>query len=421
MKGWDGDDDFTGEFYEGTDYYYTDLQLVPALLSANGALSADVSDTLNNLSERQGIALPGDPAISQKYPLSGSPMFRPSATPGHHYLIETNPLLTNMGSFYGSDYFLSRIGLDQSRQQAVLLGDAFYETRLVQQEILAATGQRFLDGYSTDADQMRGLMDNAADQAKDLNLSVGVALSADQAAALTRDIVWLVEEEHMGEKVLVPHVYLASATQENTGSGGGLRAREVYVHAGQTLANEGVVSGGTVNLAALNITSTGGLLRGGALNLVAGNDIYNNSGVIQGGEIHLTAGGDVVSQTLTATHGGRTQVLTQAVVQADNTLTVNAGRDIALKGGVLAVGGDAALPAGRDLLVGAVADETHFDVGKVWEHSVTHTGSSLAVHGNLQMTAGNDLTVAGSGLAARGRRRPGRGSQPRGRGRAGSV
>lgn len=208
----------------------------------------------------------------------------------------------------------------------------------MQQEILAATGQRFLDGYSTDADQMRGLMDNAADQAKDLNLSVGVALSADQAAALTRDIVWLVEEEHMGEKVLVPHVYLASATQENTGSGGGLRAREVYVHAGQTLANEGVVSGGTVNLAALNITSTGGLLRGGALNLVAGNDIYNNSGVIQGGEIHLTAGGDVVSQTLTATHGGRTQVLTQAVVQADNTLTVNAGRDIALKGGVLARG-----------------------------------------------------------------------------------
>ena len=85
-------------------------------------------------------------------------MFHPVTSPGHHYLIVTDSRFTNLGNFYGSDYFLSRVGLDQKRQQVVLLGDAFYETRLVQQQILESTGRRFLGGYSTDADQMRGLM-----------------------------------------------------------------------------------------------------------------------------------------------------------------------------------------------------------------------------------------------------------------------
>lgn len=66
-----------------------------------------------------------------------------------------------------------------------LLGDAFFETRLIQQQILASTGQRFLSGYSTDAAQMRGLMDAAYAQAEGLHLTVGVALSKDQVAALT--------------------------------------------------------------------------------------------------------------------------------------------------------------------------------------------------------------------------------------------
>lgn len=40
-----------------------------------------------------------------------------------------------------------------------------------------------------------------------------MALTPTQVAALTQDIIWLEEEEHMGRKVLVPHLYLASATQ----------------------------------------------------------------------------------------------------------------------------------------------------------------------------------------------------------------
>ena len=83
-----------------------------------------------------------------------------------------------------------------------------------------ATGQRFLSGYSSDADQMRGLMDNAVAQASELKLAAGVALTSTQVAALTDDIVWLVEQEVNGQKVMVPQVYLASNSKNAVITGG---------------------------------------------------------------------------------------------------------------------------------------------------------------------------------------------------------
>ena len=43
-----------------------------------------------------------------------------------------------------------------------------------------------------------------------MDLKVGVALTAEQMASLTTDIVWLVEEVVNGEKVLVPIVFTSS-------------------------------------------------------------------------------------------------------------------------------------------------------------------------------------------------------------------
>lgn len=349
MKGWDSDDDFTGEYFRSYNETYEEIGRSPSVLSANSGLYLDVTDTFNNYSDRQGISLPTDHTVGAGYPFAGSPMFHPSAAPGHHYLIETNPMFTNMGLFYGSDYFLSRIGLDQNRQQVVLLGDAFYETRLVQQEILSATGRRFLDGYSSDADQMRGLMDAAVAQAQGLELTAGVALTPDQVAALTQDIIWLVEEEHMGEKVLVPHLYLASATQADIMPGGGVQAKNVYVNAGKGIVNEGLISGESVNLASVNIENTGGLLRGGTLHLTALNDITNNSGHLKGGDITLAAGGDIVSQTLTLADQGNSahrHVQAQAGIEATGSVTAVAGNDLAIRGSSLNAGGDVALAAG---------------------------------------------------------------------------
>ncbi|AMD90508.1 hemagglutinin repeat-containing protein [Desulfovibrio fairfieldensis] len=233
-----------------------------------------------------------------------------------------------------------------------------------------------------------------------------MALTPTQVAALTQDIIWLEEEEHMGRKVLVPHLYLASATQQDIAPGGGVQAKNVYINAGKSLLNEGRINGENVNLASVSIENTGGLLRGGSLNLTALNDIANNSGFIQGGDISLKAGGNIVSQTLTRPDAGNAahqHVLAQGGIEATGTVTAVAGNDLAIRGSTLSAGGDVTLAAGRDMTVGTVTEEFHLDGGsRSWEHRVTHTGSTVAAGGNLNMTAGRDMTVAGSQVGAGG-------------------
>ena len=56
------------------------------------------------------------------------------------------------------------------------------------------------------------LFDNAILAQKDLNLSLGIALSKEQINNLKSDILWYVEEVVNGEKVLVPKLYLSKNT-----------------------------------------------------------------------------------------------------------------------------------------------------------------------------------------------------------------
>ena len=109
----------------------------------------------------------------------------------------------------GSDYLLSKLGYDPDQSQK-RLGDGFYEQRLIQQAVTARTGQRFIDGQTSDAATFKYLMDNAIASKQALNLSVGITLTSEQVAALTHDIVWLENTTINDEQVLVraPAIHL---------------------------------------------------------------------------------------------------------------------------------------------------------------------------------------------------------------------
>jgi filamentous hemagglutinin len=78
----------------------------------------------------------------------------------HFYLFETNPALTDLKQFMSSDYLLSNLGVtpDNTHKR---LGDGLYEQRLIRTAVIARTGQRFLDGLTSDEAMFRYLMDNA--------------------------------------------------------------------------------------------------------------------------------------------------------------------------------------------------------------------------------------------------------------------
>ena len=73
-------------------------------------------------------------------------------------------------------YLLENRGYD-SDLNIKRLGDGLYEQRLIQQAVVARTGQRYIDGQTSDEGLFRYLMNNAIASKDELNLSVGITLT----------------------------------------------------------------------------------------------------------------------------------------------------------------------------------------------------------------------------------------------------
>ena len=248
--------------------------------------------------------------------------------PPHTYLIEAN-VKVDMQKFYGSPYFIKKVGI-QTDKPLRFLGDPFYESRLINESILKATTQRYLnDDVATDEEQVKYLIDNAASVSEDLQLSLGVALSKEQIHALNKDILWYVEETVHDQQVLTPQIYLSQATLQRLKSptGTGLHAgKQMQLDIKNTLTNTGNISArsdlqvhaGRINNETIGpnqakIQSTGGLV-----SLEAEGDIINRSAAItshadlqltskQGSIVHTTKliNDSTLAAQATLTSGGR--------------------------------------------------------------------------------------------------------------------
>jgi len=100
----------------------------------------------------------------------------------------------NYKTFISSDYMLSKLNLAPALTQKKL-GDAFYEQKLVSDQITNLTGRRFLPGYTSAEEEFIALMDQGLSEARAQNLIPGVTLTTAQVAALTYDIVWMVSRD----------------------------------------------------------------------------------------------------------------------------------------------------------------------------------------------------------------------------------
>ncbi len=238
-----------------------------------------------------------------------------------------------------------------------------YEQRLIQQAVVARTGQRFLDGQTTDEKLFKHLMDNAIASKQTLNLSVGVNLTSEQVAALTHDIVWLEKSVVNGEEVLVPVLYLANANNR--------------------------------------------------LDLLAGNNIVNKAGgIIAGRDVTMTAvNGDVINERTVTGHDSSDGLISEhsdflnsaARIEAANDLSIRAGRDFLTQGSVLQSGRDTTIQAGRDLSFGSVeqVNSNANTSARNNSSSVMQNGSSVTAGRDLSAVAGRDLTAIASRIDAK--------------------
>ncbi|MCV4291164.1 DUF637 domain-containing protein [Pseudomonas capsici] len=326
----------------------------------------------------------------------------------HKYLIETNPVLTDLRQFMSSDYLLAGLGYDPEAS-AKRLGDGLYEQRLVQQAIVARTGQAFLAGQTSNEAQLKYLMNNAIASKEQLNLTIGVTLSPPQVAALTHDIVWLEEHEVNGEKVLVPVLYLAQANNRLAPNGALIAGNDVTLTAGGNLDNVGTLRA-TNNLSATagnDLVNVGLIEAGNRLDLLAGNDLLNKAGgILYGRDVTLSATrGDVINErTVTravGAEGYQDFADSAARVESVNDLTIKAGRDMQNIGGTLQAGRDLSLIAGRDVYIGAAQTETSKVQGANTQSSITQLGSSVSVGRDLMALSGRDINVVASDIDAK--------------------
>ncbi|MFZ6050156.1 toxin C-terminal domain-containing protein [Pseudomonas sp. CR3202] len=359
-----------------------------------------------------GATLPDGQAVQQ---FSGQLTLQAPSRP-HKYLIETNPELTSLKQFLSSDYLLGRLGYEPDQAQK-RLGDGLYEQRLMREAVAARTGQRFLAGLTSDEAMFRYLMDNALASQQALNLSVGVGLSAAQVAALTHDIVWMEQHVVNGEPVLVPVLYLAQAQGRLAPNGALIQGRDVNLVSGGDLTNQGTLrASNNLSASGRDLGNTGLIEAGNRLDLLATDSIRNaQGGIIAGRDVSAIAlTGDLVNERSVSTleHGGASLRQTDSVlnttarIEAANSLSLSAGRDLSNIGSVLSAGGNASLSAGRDLAIASVAEIDHAEGrGKKsrWsETSITQHGSEVQVGGDLKVEAGRDLAVIASRVGAGG-------------------
>ena len=343
------------------------------------------------------------------------------------YLVETDPRFTNERQWLGSDYMQNAF-TENGDNTLKRLGDGYYEQRLVREQVIGITGQRYLDGYSNDEDQFKSLMDKGITFGKQYALKLGVALTPEQMALLTGDIVWLVNTQvkmpnGSMQTVLVPQVYAKVKPGDIDGSGALIAGNNVSMKLNGDLFNRGTIAGREVlQLDADNITNQAGTIQAADVSLNARNDINNVNGAIVGDNSVLASAGrdiNVTSTTTSAQSVNGENSFTRTTIDSvsgiyvqgtDGKLALQSGRDITLTGAQVIASGDngkAQLVAGRDVNLNTVTTSRSDNL--VWDkdnslkqRSVDNNGSVVIGTGGVTLAAGNDINARGATMTSDG-------------------
>ncbi len=375
---------------------------------------ANVPDSIS-LTDLNNIPFP-----DFRLPTNPNGLFIYSDGPSSRYLIETNPLLTDMGQYLGSDYFQQSVGFNPERD-VTFLGDALYDTRIITQAIFDQTGQRYLSNeIGSDLSQMQQLIDAAVEQKSSLNLEAGVSLSQEQIDRLTNDIIWYEPVLIDGREVLAPKLYIANFSERDFTSGVVISGKNIAIDAGD-FENSGSIRAERV----LALTSedkilndTGSLQVGGDLFAEAKGNIENLSGSIAGDNVSLVSHeGDIVNKTLSdqlnVDSKGRlknslssdavftdTYVGDRASIASKGKLTVSAGGSITNVASQIESAGDATLDAGKDITFTSIENKQYKFLDalrRLEEQSEVHQiGSQFSSGGALNLNAANNVNLKAS-------------------------
>jgi filamentous hemagglutinin len=405
---------------KGCDYNYNAYR--------DSAYNVGIPKTLRlNSARTDAGSAPDSAGLGASASLPTSSLFHSAPDPQAHYLIETDPLFTSYRNWLSSDYMLQHLGVDPALTQK-RLGDGYYEQRLVREQVAQLTGRRFLDEYGSDEQQYQALMNAGVAYAQAHDLRPGIALSAEQMAALTTDLVWLVAQtvtlpDGSITTALLPRLYTVARDGDLDGNGALLSARSLDVQLDGQFSGNGriaAVENARIKAHDIQLASSGATdLQADRITLQATQDIHLvGSRVEAGSSLDIQAGRDLNLTTTTASGSSTdgqhsvTQIDRMAslsVQDADGTLLAAAGRDLTLTGAVVESAGAASLQAGNNITLGAVRTES----SNFYQHGDTvlqdrmrqDVGSRVSAGGNVDLLAMNSITGTAANVSAEGQTR----------------
>ena len=345
----------------------------------------------------------GDGIITLKDP---GALFKLHPEPGAKYLIETDPAFTDKKRFLSSDYMLEQLKWDPDKMQK-RLGDGFYERRLIIDQILQRTGSILPDGYEDVDAAIKALMDAGIAAAKDLQIAPGIVLSKEQIAKLKSDIIWLEEQEveinGIREKVLVPHVYFTSTKGLTLSPDGSIiSAKNISINSTENVHNAGLILGKQdLRVDAKTFANEGDIYAGTAVVKTSG-DIRQNGSITAERKAELTAGGSISSEN-NIEHFAHQDVVRRmadiSVTGDDGTLTLDAQKDIDLKGATLSAGGKNAaviVNAGENIrlttdTLSADKDMTQSGDNYLRTKRSTELGTTIKAGSDVSLHAGENI------------------------------
>ena len=323
-----------------------------------------------------------------------------------NYVVETDPQFTNKKAFLSSDYMYREMKTKPENIEK-RLGDGLYEQTLVRQQIVFGTGYRFLDGYTDDESQFKALMDAGIVYAKQHGIAPGVALTAEQAASLTSDMVWLVKDIVMVEgkpvEVIYPKVYLKQSNGLQLHTDGTLiSANTLVMNAKKRIHNEGVIQGKIVILASDQDIINNGHINADKVGLQSDTTIYQQGQIVGRDAVGLQAKENITFNN-SIEHLTNQDVLhkTAGIAISGDTgvMIVSAGNDVNLGGATIeALGKEGAITitAGHDInsttdILTAKKDMTQDGDNYLRTYRQTELGTTIEAGGNVSIGAKNDI------------------------------
>lgn len=215
---------------------------------------------LENLFEQNSIGF--DLASYLNYNFNDS--FFKINSESHKPLIETRPEFIDQNTYFASQYFYQKIGLDLNQIQKDLesknirlIGDQFFQNKIIGDKLREINYDLLQSSdFKNSNEVIKILIDNAVSQKNLLNLTLDEALTKDQVDQVKSDMLWFEKESIRGNDYLVPKLYLSQLTKKNLQNNfltkSSINARENLdlISNGNQIINQGIIKGKNLNLEA---------------------------------------------------------------------------------------------------------------------------------------------------------------------------